>query len=69
MMSHDHLQISGKVTDKRGELRYVLKGYWDEKIEYSEVIAGTEKLDQQKLYGKQFLLGKMLPVSACHIWL
>ena len=43
MMSHDHLQISGKVTDKRGELRYVLKGYWDEKIEYSEVLGGTEK--------------------------
>ena len=28
-MSRDHLQISGKVTDKRGELRYVLKGYWE----------------------------------------
>ena len=43
MMSHDHLQISGKVTDKRGELRYAMKGYWDEKIEYSEVLGGTEK--------------------------
>ena len=42
-MSHDHLQISGKVTDKRGELRYALKGYWDEKIEYSEVLRETEK--------------------------
>ena len=37
------LQISGRVTDKRGELRYVLKGCWDEKIEYSEVLGGTEK--------------------------
>ena len=37
------LQISGRVTDKRGELCYVLKGYWDEKIEYSEVLGGTEK--------------------------
>ena len=43
MMSHDHLQISGKVTDKRGELCYAMKGYWDEKIEYSEVLGGTEK--------------------------
>ena len=62
MMSHDHWQVSGKVTDKRGELHYVLKGYWDEKIEYSEVLGGTEKdlkkLDQLKLYGKQFLPGK-----------
>ena len=65
MISHDHLQISGKVTDKRGELRYVLKGYWGEKIEYSEVLGGTEKnlnLDQQKLYGKLFLLGKSVRV-------
>ena len=31
------------MTDKRGELRYVLKGYRDEKIEYSEVLGGTEK--------------------------
>ena len=31
------------MTDKRGELHYVLKGYWDEKIEYYEVLGGTEK--------------------------
>ena len=43
MMSHDHAQVTGKVTDKRGELRYVLKGYWDEKIECCEVLGGSEK--------------------------
>ena len=42
MMSRDHLQISGKVLDKKGELRCVLKGYWDEKIEYCEVLGGSE---------------------------
>ena len=41
MMSHDHWQVTG--TDNRGELHYVLKGYWDEKIEYCEVLGGTEK--------------------------
>ena len=43
MMSHDHSQISGKVTDKTGKLHYTLKGYWDEKIEYCEVLGGSEK--------------------------
>ena len=43
MMSYNHRQVTGKVTDNRGELHYVLKGYWDEKIEYSEVLGGTEK--------------------------
>ena len=43
MMSHDQFQVAGKVMDKKGELRYVLKGYWDEKIEYYEVLGGSEK--------------------------
>ena len=37
--------MNGKVTDKRGELHYVLKGHWDEKIEYCEVLGGTSEKD------------------------
>jgi len=31
------------VTDKTGKQRYALKGYWDDYIECSEVLGGSEK--------------------------
>jgi len=37
--------VTGKVTDKRGELHCELKGHWDQKIEYFEALGGTSKKD------------------------
>ncbi|XP_065893633.1 oxysterol-binding protein 1-like [Dysidea avara] len=36
-------RVTGNVTDKTGKQRYVLNGYWDEFIECSEVLGGSEK--------------------------
>jgi len=43
MISSAPQQVIGKVTDKAGKQRYALKGYWDEFIECSEVLGGSEK--------------------------
>jgi len=43
MISPTPQQVTGKVADKMGQQRYVINGYWDEFIECSEVLGGSEK--------------------------
>ena len=37
------LQISGQIQDADGNVRYILKGYWDQQYDVAKVISGEGK--------------------------
>ncbi len=37
------LQVTGTVNDADGKPRWVMKGYWDEKMECAKVLSGERK--------------------------
>jgi len=38
-----HSQVNGTVHDAQGVARYVIKGYWDQRIECGKILSGEGK--------------------------